>query len=486
MARGAVPGAPMGAPLSNKPPKRKGSVIPVILVLAIVGVVGFFGWKEFDKRQKAKRAREAEYYRLLAEKEAREKAEAEAANKKPEEKKPEVAAVVEEKKPGPVVKKKSAMEIWQEREAIRKDVLAKIAEARKKPDARPLNGFAGIRFNEPLKDGSAVRWGTVLDNDAGDSVAKRGASFAVYGPTLKKPFMTLGSNPLVWVTPKTRRPYRIEFTRPLALKPGMLHEAETTNVVAFLSARFKSDPFVTLPLDPEVKGCEYIYPMGPATVRVAEDGDMLTFSVEREDVRAEALAESEELRTAGKGVAEEDGKALDSKRYPHRPVDTRKYPGVKFKEETPRSFCGIVFASPPPESATVVVPQQGPKGFFLDYEWAKCRPFRGFSRGRADIDSWRGGVYGVTLFSEGGYGGLDDREYYESVKTALSGHYKVEPTEKKGEGELPQLTYKIGELTVTFGPDSRGGFLLRAENDILAELAKQEPAARKNRREVGR
>ena len=83
MARGAVPRAPMGAPLSNKPPKRKGSVIPVILVLAIVGVVGFFGWKEFDKRQKAKRAREAEYYRLLAEKEAREKAEAEAANKKP-------------------------------------------------------------------------------------------------------------------------------------------------------------------------------------------------------------------------------------------------------------------------------------------------------------------------------------------------------------------------------------------------------------------
>ena len=72
------------------------------------------------------------------------------------------------------------------------------------------------------------------------------------------------------------------------------------------------------------------------------------------------------------------------------------------------------------------------------------------------------------------------------MKTALSGHYKVEPTEKKGTGELPQLTYKIGELTVTFGPDSRGGFLMRAENDILAELAKQEPAARKNRRGVGR
>ena len=53
----------------------------------------------------------------------------------------------------------------------------------------------------------------------------------------------------------------IKFDGGKTLKPGMLHEAETTNVVAFLSARFKSDPFVTLPLDPEVKGCEYIYPV---------------------------------------------------------------------------------------------------------------------------------------------------------------------------------------------------------------------------------
>ncbi|MGN0846207.1 MAG: hypothetical protein ACI4RA_02340 [Kiritimatiellia bacterium] len=469
-----------GAPLSNTGPKRKGgSPVPILLALVVAAAAGYFGWREYDKRHQARLAREAEYERRLAEKEARERAEAEAANRKPDEKKPEIAEVVEEKKPEPPPKK-SAMEIWQAREAVRKDVLAKIAEARKNPEAHPLNGFAGIRFGEPLKDGAAVRWGTVLDEDAGGSVAARGTAFAVYGPMLKKPFMTFGTKPLVWVTPKTRRPYRIEFTRPLALKPGTLHEPETTNVVAFLRGRFKIEPFIPLPIDPEVKGCEFVFPMGQATVRVAEDGDILTFSVEREDIRAEAHAESETLRAEEKKVAEEDGKALDSRRYPHRPIDKRMYPGVKFKDETPRSFCGVVFASPPAESVKLVVPMQGPKGFFLDYEWAKCRPFRGFSRGRADVDSQRGGVYGVTLFSSGGTHGLDDKDYFESVRDALSSHYNVQPEEKKGaEGEFSQLTYRVGDLTITFGPDARGGFVMRAENQVLAELAKEEPGARR-------
>ncbi len=468
-----VPPSGGGAPLSNTGPRqRKGSPIPILLALAFLGAAGYFGWKEYDKRSKARAAREAEYYRQLAEKEAREKAEAEAAAKAKDQKPKTKTEVVEEKRPEPV-KKKSALEIWQARETVRKEVLAKIAEARKTPPEKPLNGFAGIRFDEPLKDGSAVRWGTVLDGDAGGSVATRGAAFAVYGPTLKKPFMTLGTNPLVWVTPKTRQPYRIEFVRPLKPKAGELHEAETTNLVAFLAKRFKVEPFIPLPIDPEVKGCEYVFPMGNATVSVAEVDDRLVFSVEREDIRDAALKESEALRAVEKQVAEEDGKALDSKRYPRRPIDKKQYFGVKLKDETPRSFCGIVFASTPPENAKIIVPMEGPKGFFLDYEMAKCRPFRGFSRGRADIDSERGGIYAVTLFSAGGTEGLDDKEYFESVRAALSGHYKVEPTEKKGEGEFPQLTYRVGELIITFGPDPRGGFLMRAENEVLAKMAKE-------------
>lgn len=476
-AAGGRPPIVPGAPLSNKPPKRRGSPLPILLLLVLLGAAGYFGWKEYDRRHKARLAREAEYARLLAEQEARERADAEAAKREGKKKPTEAVAETEREAAPDAPKKKSATEIWQEREAGRKAMLEKVAEARRKPDARPLNGFAGIRFGEPLKDGSAVRWGTVLDGDAGDSVAKRGAAFAVYGPTLKKPFMSLGTNPLVWVTPKTRRPYRIEFSRALAPKPGLRHDAETTNLVAFLSNRFKGEPFATLPLDPDVAGCEYVFPMGSATVVVAESGDRLTFAVEREDLRAEALAESETLRTAEKQVAAEDGKALDSRRYPRRPADKSQYAGVRFKDETPRAFCGIVFASRPPESVSLVVPQKGPKGFFLDYEWAKCRPFRGFTRGRADVDSKRGGVFAVTLFSEGGSGGLDDADYFESVRTALSEHYKVTPEEKKVEGErFPQLVYRIGDLVVAFGPDARGGFQLRAENEVLATLAKEDAA----------
>ena len=429
----ARPAAP-GAPLANTPPKRRGSPLPVLLLLALVGAGGYFGWKEFDRRQKARRAREAEYARLLAEQEAREKADAEAARQ--------------------TGKKPSGTDAKTEREAA--------PEVPKKKSA-------------------------VLDDDADGSVAARGAAFAVYGPTLKKPFMSLGARPLVWVTPKTRRPYRIEFARALAPKPGRLHDAETTNLVAFLSKRFSAEPFATLPLDPDVAGCEYVFPMGSATVTVAESGERLVFSVEREDLRAEALAESEALRTAEKKVAAEDGEALASRRYPRRPVDKKLYAGVRFKDETPRAFCGVVLPSRPPESATLVVPQKGPKGFFLDYEWAKCRPFRGFTRGRADVDSKRGGVFAVTLFSEGGSGGLDDADYFASVRTALSEHYKVTPEEKKAaEGErFPQLVYRIGDLVVAFGPDARGGFRLRAENEVLAALA-QEDAATSPRRTARR
>ncbi len=355
---------------------------------------------------------------------------------------------------------------------------AVVANAAPAPTVRQLYGFAGIRFGEPLKvdEGAAVRWGTVLDEDAGDSVATRGAAFAVYGPTLKKPFMSLGSRPLVWVTPKTHRPYRIEFARALrhdlkSAVPVLPQDVETTNLIAFLSKRFKAKPSITRAPAADAPGCEYVFPLGASTITVAEDEDRLVFSVEREDIRAEAVKETAALCAEAKLVAEADGKALASKRYPHGLVDRAAYRGVKLQRVTPRSFCGVVFAAPPPEGATVVVPQKGPKGFFLDYEWAKCAPFRGFSRGRADIDSKRGGVYALTLFSAGGEGGLDDKDYFDSVRAALSAHFKVEP---KAAAALPApLVYLVGDLEITFAPDPRGGFTLRAENKVLAALAAQ-------------
>ena len=452
--------------LSNTGPKRRGSPLPVILVLLVLGSGGYFGWKAFESRQAAKRAKEAEYQRWLAERER--------LRNQPEPetnvvKKVEVKEVKPEPPPEPP--KKTEAEMLREEEALSKAVWAQIEEARKKNEAQPMGGFAGIRFGEPIASGAPVKWGTALEEEAGDSVSSRGVAFAVYGPKLKKPFMSLGTSPLVWVTPKTRSPYRIEFSRALATKGDTKHDPETTNLVALLQTKFKSEPFAPRPSVPGRAGCEFVFPMGVTTVIVGEYGGQLKFSVERSDLKEQAKSETDTLRQE-KRVVSEDGAVLDSKRYPNRGIDRKKYRGVRLKDETPRAFCGIVFASAPPETARVVVPQKGPKGFFLDYGMAKCRPFRGFGYGRADIDPMRGGVYAVHLTSEGGTEGQDDKDYYESVKAALSGHYKVVPSEKKGDSAFPELTYKIGDLTVTFGPDPRGGFYLNAENQVLAAMAK--------------
>ena len=452
--------------LSNTGPKRRGSPIPVILVLLVLGAGGYFGWKAFESRQAAKRAKEAEYQRWLAERER--------LRNLPE---PETNVVkkieVQEAKPEPPPEppKKTEAEILREEEALRKAVWAQIEEARKKSDAQPMGGFAGIRFGEPIASGAPVKWGTALEEEAGDSVSSRGVAFAVYGPKLKKPFMSLGTSPLVWVTPKTRSPYRIEFSRALAAKGDTKHDPETTNLVAILQTKFKSEPFAPRPSVPGRAGCEFVFPLGVTTLIIGEYGGQLKFSIERSDLKEQARSETDTLRQE-KSVVTEDGAILDSKRYPNRGIDRKKYRGVRLKDETPRAFCGIVFASTPPETARIVVPQKGPKGFFLDYGMAKCRPFRGFSYGRADIDSVRGGIFAVHLTSEGGTEGQDDKDYYESVKSSLSEHYKVTPSEKKGEGAYPELTYQIGDLTVVFGPDPRGGFYLNAVNQVLAAMAK--------------
>lgn len=476
--------------LSNTGPKRRGSPIPIILILLVLGAGGYFGWKAFSDYQADKRRRQeairAENERIRAKNELLLKS----GGAKPE---TNAVAQVEEDEPKfdlpPEPPKKTEAEILREEETVRTNVWAQIEAARKKGDAKPLPSFAGIRFGEPLVPGATldqvsskiVKWGTALTESAGDSVAARGVAFAVYGPKLAKPFMSLGTSPLVWVTPKERRPYRIEFSRPLA--PGAdKHDPETTNLVANLQSKFKVEPFAPRPSVPGRAGCEYVFPVGTSTVTVGEYDGMLRFSVEREDVRDMARAETESLRQE-KGQVSADGALLDSKRYPNGGFDRAKYRGMQpFREGTPPAFCGVVFGSQPAETATVVVPQKGPKGFFLDYGMAKCPPFRGFVYGRADIDPVRGGVYAVHLTSEGGTEGQDDKDYYESVKASLTAHYKVNPIEKPSEGAFPNLIYQVGDVTIVFGPDSRGGFRLFARNEVLTALAHTEPVPANTRK----
>ena len=457
----------MAAPFNTT--SRRGSALPAVLVVIILCVVGFFGWKAFESRRAAKRAQEEEYRRKLAERDRLLFAGVSETN---EVKKAEVVEAPPIELP-PEPPKKSEAEILREEEAHRKAVWAQIEEARKKSDAKPLDGFAGIRFGEPFESGAPVKWGTAFEESAGDSVAARGVAFAVYGPKPTKPF---GTKPLVWVTPKERRPYRIEFSRPLAPKSATKHDPETTNLVAQIQSRFKVEPFTPRPCVPGRAGCEFVFPLGATTVTIGEYDGNLCFSVEREDIRESARAETESLRQ-DMSVVSADGERLDSKRYPNGGLDLKKYRGLRFKDGTPPSFCGVVFGSAPSENTTVQVPQKGAKGFFLDYRMAKCPPFRGFVYGRADIDPVRNGVYAVHLSSEGGAYGQDDKDYYESVKNSLSQHYKVTPAEKKGEGEFPELAYQVGDLTVTFGPDPRGGFYLHAVNGVLAALASAPPPA---------
>ena len=458
----------MAAPFNTT--SRRGSALPAILVVIILCVVGFFGWKAFESRRAAKRAQEEEYRRKLAERDRLLFAGVSETN---EVKKAEVVEAPPPIELPPEPPKKSEAEILREEEAHRKAVWAQIEEARKKSDAKPLDGFAGIRFGEPFASGAPVKWGTAFEESAGDSVSARGVAFAVYGPKPTKPF---GTKPLVWVTPKERRPYRIEFSRPLASKSAAKHDPETTNLVAMIQSRFKVEPFTPRSCVPGRAGCEFVFPLGATTVTIGEYDGNLRFSVEREDIRESARAETESLRQ-DMSVVSADGERLDSKRYPNGGLDLKKYRGLRFKDGTPPSFCGVVFGSAPSENTTVQVPQKGAKGFFLDYRMAKCPPFRGFVYGRADIDPVRNGVFAVHLSSEGGAYGQDDKDYYESVKNSLSQHYKVTPAEKKGDGMFPELAYQVGDLTVTFGPDPRGGFYLHAVNGVLAALASAPPPA---------
>ena len=468
---------------------RRGSALPAILVVIVLGVVGYFGWTAFVKYREKKDREQEEIRARNREINARNE---EKRRVKPDDK-PETDAVekvVEDESKlemPPEPPKKPEAEILREEEAHRKTVWAQIEEARKKGDAPLWDSFVGVKFgvpDQPFLSARPVKWGTAFEESAGDSVAARGVAFAVYGPNSIKSF---GTKPLVWVTPQTRRPYRVEFSRPLVPNSATKHDSETTNLVARIQSnlsnyvekvhsQFKVELFTPRPCVPGRAGCEFVFPMGTTTWTVGEYDGALRLSVEREDIRKEALAETEALRQRMSSVSA-DGELLDSRRYPNGGVDPKNYRGVRFRDGTPSSFCGIVFKSAPAENTTIQVPQKGAKGFFLDYRMAKCPPFRGFVYGRADIDSVRGGVYAIHLSSEGGVYGQDDKDYYETVKASLSAHYKVTPSEKKGEGEFPELTYQIGDLTVTFGSDPRGGFFLNAENGVLAALANTPPSA---------
>ena len=362
-------------------------------------------------------------------------------------------------------------------EAARKAVEEQLAAARKSSTAKALTGFGGVKFGDVVK-GVASAWGGILP---GDSVEKTGLTYGVYGEPVAKPVGTLEACPLVWVTPKTQRAFRIEFFRDLKLAKKELHDAETAQLVEKMKGALKIDPFELRKSVPDVRGAEYAFPVGETTVRVGEFGDQLKLIVEHEGLRQEAKAEFDAERAA-QAADKSDDEILVSTRYPMG--DAVSFRGLvsRFREGTPRSFCGVVFGKKPHESETLVNPKNGEKGYFLDYVRAKCPAFKGFSVGKADIDFWRHSVFAVTLYNnEGGAAGIYDEEFFKSVREALERQYLVKPEERKGTSEYPELVFQKGDLEIVFGPDRSGGFRLKATQQALADIAKVEPVERKAR-----
>ena len=495
-----------GAPtLSNKSRGGGGSIVVKLLFIALIGGAGYFGWKQFaaykarpkpvapppvkqtavveeppppavkpdKKAQRPKRKRrlteaerDEELIRQYDEEQRRKKA---LENDPAEIKRRQEEALKRQQEADARAKERLAAV-----EAERKEALAKVAAARKEPGVKPFSALKGFRFGT-VQEGVPSVWGPVMD---GLSVEECGITYAVYGNEIAKPIGTLGKSPLLWVTPKTKRLFRVEFFRDMAVTPKSRHDAETVALVDMMKKALKRDPITTRNEDPALPGEEFVFPVGEATIKVGEYGGKVKLIAEHEGLRKEAKAEADELRAAKVKDDSEDN-LLASSDYPQGSAVNYKGLISRFREGTPKSFCGLNFGRKPPEGATIVNPKNGEKGFYLDYERAKCPAFKGFTVGKADIDRYRGGLFAVTLYnSEGGQDGLDDAEYFKSVRDALDRQYLVKPVEKQGTREFPELVYEKGDVRITFGPSHNGGFRLRAENQVLADIAKIAPKTR--------
>lgn len=361
--------------------------------------------------------------------------------------------------PPPPPPKKTVAEYKAEADAAQKELDAKIEAARKTGDGKKLPGFAGARFGEPAK-GSPV----MIENLPGDG----GFGVALEGPENKAAALGFAKKPVLWVTPKTYSVYRVEFSRDLGRTPGLLPDPETTNLVGTLAKKMRRDPFFLDPVKFPLGRREYVFPFGPTTLKISEEGGgVLKLVAEDASLYPKVKAESEEVRKAELAKEVKD-KWLVSDRYPSS--GSVKMGSVRMKKGTIRHFCGLNFGSLAPYGSKVSRPAKGTCAFFVDYAKFKCHPFMNFVHGRAETGRSNGAIVAVDLHSDGPTDGLSDEEYYNKVRGVLEAHYKVKPREEKGEGPLKTLVYGVGDTDLSFGPDPAGGFRLRAENTVLSAL----------------
>jgi len=377
---------------------------------------------------------------------------------------PAVTNVFEEPAEPPPPPPKTAVELKAEADTAQKALDLEIAKARE-ASGKPLQGFAGIKFGD-TQDGPPISLEPIPDAEGTNDV---GMCYLMFGPKLTSPFRQFGNQPLVHVTPVSRKIFRIEFSRKIDRAPGWKFNPETTNLVATLSAKIKRQPFS---LDIEqypLANHEFVFPIGETTMTVGEyGGERLKLVVEHAGMRSLALRESAEFRKEALSKTTLT-KALADDRYPNSGVV--KFGRVRMKKGTPKSFCGIVFGSLPPYSARISAPASSSEltGYFVDYRKAKCKPFMNFDHGKVELSAINGATVAVKLYSNGPSEGLTAEEHFERARQAIEHKFKTQPASAKGEGVIRELTYAVGSLEITLGPDPSGGFRLSATNTALKE-----------------
>lgn len=354
------------------------------------------------------------------------------------------------------VRQKSMAELKADADAEQVRLSAEIAALREVNRGRELASFAGVRFGEPLR-------GAPLATEQLDG-GKGGFAYVLFAPltrAMPKPFDTL-KMARVLVTPKTRRPFRVELVSPIPRARGWRLNPLTTNLVARLSSHHKCRAmaldYAKFPLGDHT----FTLPLGETTLTVAEcGGERLMLAVEQHAVRAAAKAEAEAVH-AERLAREVDSKALVSDRFPNGGLAKGKHKPIK--AGTPKAFCGVVFGSLPPYHATIAAPPSSAVdgGFFIDYRKSKCSSFLNFDHGKAEVADENLGVWALTLYSNDPLGGLSDAEFLGCVKDAIEKRFKTTPV--KTNEATGSAAYVVGSLKIVVGPDPRGGFRLRAEN----------------------
>jgi len=450
---------------ANDEKRSIGCLLPSLLFIVAVVVLGFF----------AQRQGYVDFRKILEKFGPKQHQDAEIIDpslhiddQKPQPKpepEPVVTNVVFEPIEPPPPPKKTATELKAEADAAQKALDLDIAKARE-TSGKSLPSFAGIKFGDVLKDPPISLEPLVDDRGTNGN----GFCYLMFGPRLAASFRKFGNQPTVCVTPLTRKIFRIEFAQKIDRQPGWKLNPETTNLVATLSAKISRKPFSLDVEEYPLSNHEFVFPIGETTMTVGEyGGEQLKLVIEHAGLRSLAVEESAGFRKevlAKKTLT----KPLSADTYPNSGM--AKFGHIRMKKGTPKAFCGIVFGSLPPYSATVTTPASSadPTAFFIDYRKSKCKPFMNFDHGKAELSTINGSVLAVHLFSNSPDEGLTSEEHFDRARQAIEHKFETKPASAKGDGHLQELTYAVGSLEITLGPDPAGGFRLSAVNTTLKKV----------------